>query len=86
MDGIGRCRVRSPSTPTSTETITDLLDINLRKGFDIDRVRIEIGADFANIFNSQKADALITSFGSRYLQPARVLPPRIIRVTAKLRF
>ena len=69
-----------------TETITDLLDINLRKGFDIDQARIEIGADFANIFNSQKADALITSFGSRYLQPSRVLPPRIIRVTAKLLF
>jgi hypothetical protein len=69
-----------------TETITDLLDINFRKGFDIDQARIEIGADFANIFNSQKADALITSFGSRYLQPSRVLPPRIIRLTAKLLF
>ncbi len=69
-----------------TETITDLLDINFRKGFDIDQARIEIGADFANIFNSQKADALITSFGSRYLQPSRVLPPRIIRFTAKLLF
>lgn len=69
-----------------TDTITDLLDINFRKGFDIDQARIEIGADFANIFNSQKADALITSFGSRYLQPSRVLPPRIIRFTAKLLF
>ena len=69
-----------------TETITDLLDINFRKGFDIDQARIEIGADFANIFNSQAADALITSFGSRYLQPSRVLPPRIIRFTAKLLF
>ncbi len=69
-----------------TETITDLLDINFRKGFDIDQARIEIGADFANIFNSQKADALITGFGSRYLQPSRVLPPRIIRFTVKLLF
>lgn len=69
-----------------TDTITDLLDINFRKGFDIDQARIEIGADFANIFNSQKADALITGFGSRYLQPSRVLPPRIIRFTAKLLF
>ena len=69
-----------------TETITNLLDINFRKGFDIDQARIEFGADFANIFNSQKADALITGFGSRYLQPSRVLPPRIIRVTAKLLF
>lgn len=69
-----------------TDTITDLLDINFRKGFDIDQARIELGADFANIFNSQKADALITIFGSRYLQPSRVLPPRIIRFTAKLLF
>ena len=69
-----------------TDTITDLLDINFRKGFDIDQARIEIGADFANIFNSQKADALITGFGSRYLQPSRVLPPRIIRFTVKLLF
>ncbi len=69
-----------------TETVANLLDINFRKGFDIDQARIEIGADFANIFNSQAADALITSFGSRYLQPSRVLPPRIIRFTAKLLF
>ena len=69
-----------------TETITDLLDINLRKAFDLDQVRLEFGADMANIFNSQKADALITSFGSRYLQPSRVLPPRIIRFTVKLMF
>lgn len=69
-----------------TETVANLLDINFRKGFDIDQARIEIGADVANIFNSQAADALITSFGSRYLQPSRVLPPRIIRFTAKLLF
>ena len=69
-----------------TETITDLLDLNVRKGFDLDAVRIEFGADLANLFNSQKADALITSFGSRYLQPSRVLPPRTIRFTAKLLF
>ncbi len=69
-----------------TETITDLLDINLRKGFDLEGVRVEFGADMANIFNSQKADALITGFGSRYLQPSRVLPPRIFRFTAKLLF
>ncbi len=69
-----------------TETITDLLDINIRKSFELDQARIEIGADMANLFNSQKADALNTSFGSNYLQPSRVLPPRIIRVTAKLSF
>lgn len=69
-----------------TETITDLLDFNVRKGFELDTVRIEVGADLANIFNSQKADALITGFGSRYLQPSRVLPPRTIRFTAKLMF
>ena len=69
-----------------TETIANLLDVNVRKSFALDQIRLEFGADLNNIFNSQAADQLFTDFSSRYLQPRRVLPPRTIRFTAKLLF
>lgn len=54
--------------------------------FDIDQAPAEIGTDFAKIFNSQRAHALITNFGSRDLQPTSRVTLRILRFTAKLLF
>ena len=85
------CRVPSPSTPTSageerTDSITSLLDFNVRKMVDLGDARFEVGVDAGNIFNSQPAESLNTTFGSRYLSPTRSLTPRIVRFTVKLLF
>ena len=69
-----------------TEAVTTLLDFNLRKMVDLGDARFEVGVDAGNIFNSQPALSLNTSFGSRYLSPTRSLTPRIVRFTAKLLF
>ena len=69
-----------------TESITKLLDFNVRKMIDLGEARFEVGVDAANILNSQPALSLITGFGSRYLQPSSRLTPRIVRFTAKLLF
>ena len=69
-----------------TDSITKLLDFNLRKMIDVGDARFEIGVDAGNIFNSQPAESFNTTFGSRYLSPTRSLTPRIVRFTAKLLF
>ena len=69
-----------------TEAVTTLLDFNLRKMVDLGDARFEVGVDAGNIFNSQPALSLNTSFGSRYLSPTRSLTPRIVRFTVKLLF
>ena len=69
-----------------TNAVTKLLDFNIRKMIDFGDGRFELGVDAANIFNSQPALALITAFGSRYLEPDGRLTPRIVRFTAKILF
>ena len=69
-----------------TEAITKLLDFNVRKMVDLGDARFEVGVDAGNIFNSQPALSLNTTFGSRYLAPTRSLTPRIVRFTVKLLF
>ena len=69
-----------------TEAITTLLDFNLRKMVDLGDARFEVGVDAGNIFNSQPALSLNTTFGSRYLAPTRSLTPRIVRFTVKVLF
>lgn len=69
-----------------TEAITRLLDFNVRKRIELGDARFELGADLANIFNSQPALRFITKFGSRYLSPTHRLTPRIIRFTASIFF
>ena len=53
---------------------------------DLGDARFEVGVDAGNIFNSQPALSLNTTFGSRYLSPTRSLTPRIVRFTVKLLF
>ncbi len=69
-----------------TDSITSLLDFNVRKMVDLGDARFEVGVDAGNIFNSQPAESLNTTFGSRYLSPTRSLTPRIVRFTVKLLF
>ena len=69
-----------------TDAITGLLDFNVRKMVDLGTARFEVGVDAGNIFNSQPAESLNTTFGSRYLSPTRSLTPRIVRFTVKLLF
>ena len=69
-----------------TDAITGLLDFNVRKMVDLGDARFEVGVDAGNIFNSQPAESLNTTFGSRYLSPTRSLTPRIVRFTVKLLF
>ena len=69
-----------------TEAVSQLLDFNVRKMVNVGEARFEVGVDAANIFNTQPALSLNTSFGSRYLSPTRRLTPRIIRFTAKILF
>ena len=69
-----------------TEAITKLFDLNVRKMVDLGDARFEVGVDAGNIFNSQPALSLNTTFGSRYLSPTRSLTPRIVRFTVKLLF
>lgn len=69
-----------------TEAITQLLDFSVRKSVDLGDARLEVGADLANIFNSQPALSVNTNYGSLYLTPKSRLTPRIIRFTAKILF
>ena len=69
-----------------TEAITRLLDFNVRKMVDLGATRFEVGVDAANVFNSQPALSLNTTFGSDYLSPRSRLTPRIVRFTVKLLF
>ena len=62
-------------------------DQRVSKEFQInDRHTIEANFDLFNSMNSNLVTRIRERHGSRYLEPERILPPRIMRLSIKWKF
>ena len=69
-----------------TETVTKFLDVRFGKRFQVQRVNLEGTMDLFNLLNANHVLGQVTTLGSTFGRPNRILTPRIIRFGITARF
>jgi Carboxypeptidase regulatory-like domain len=64
----------------------NLVDVRLSKIFRISQTRILTSLDVFNVFNSSDTQDWNRRYGSDWLKPTRILPPRVFQLAATLDF
>jgi hypothetical protein len=62
------------------------LDLRLSKIIRIARTQLQANVDFYNALNSNAILALNSTYGAQWLQPSRILDPRMIQLSGTLSF
>ena len=62
------------------------LDLRLSKILKMGRTRAVLSVDFANLFNANYTQTITTAYGGRWLAPANIMDPRLIKLGAQFDF
>ena len=62
------------------------LDVSIKKNIKIGKTLVAPSLDFFNVLNSNVVLAQIQAFGSSLGQPTNILQPRLLRISAQIKF
>jgi hypothetical protein len=62
------------------------LDLRLSKILKMGRTRAVLSVDFANLLNANYTQTITTAYGGRWLAPANIMDPRLIKLGAQFDF